>query len=57
MSTTEEIQAAAKFLDDRAASYVLLHCQSTYPAALHNIHLRFMETLREHASRRRLFRP
>ena len=27
--------------------YVLLHCQSTYPAALHNIHLRFMETLRE----------
>ena len=46
MSTTEEIRAAAKFLDDRAASYVLLHCQSTYPAALHNIHLRFMETLR-----------
>ncbi|MCA1529367.1 N-acetylneuraminate synthase family protein [Bradyrhizobium sp. BRP19] len=47
MSTTEEIKAAAKFLDDRNASYVLLHCQSTYPAALHNIHLRFMETLRE----------
>ncbi|MBR0930718.1 N-acetylneuraminate synthase family protein [Bradyrhizobium diazoefficiens] len=47
MSTTEEIKAAAKFLDERNASYVLLHCQSTYPAALHNIHLRFMETLRE----------
>ncbi|WP_407188727.1 N-acetylneuraminate synthase family protein [Bradyrhizobium centrosematis] len=47
MSTTEEIRAAAKFLDERNASYVLLHCQSTYPAALHNIHLRFMETLRE----------
>ena len=47
MSTTDEIKAAAKFLDDRDASYVLLHCQSTYPAALHNIHLRFMETLRE----------
>ena len=31
----------------RRAAYVLLHCQSTYPAALHNIHLRFMETLRE----------
>ena len=46
MSTSEEIKAAAKFLDDRAASYVLLHCQSTYPAALHNIHLRFMETLK-----------
>lgn len=47
MSTTDEIKAAATFLDDRDASYVLLHCQSTYPAALHNIHLRFMETLRE----------
>lgn len=47
MSTTDEIKGAAKFLDDRNASYVLLHCQSTYPAALHNIHLRFMETLRE----------
>src|SRR6202012_4510862 len=47
MSTTEEIKTAAKFLDDRAAPYVLLHCQSTYPAALHNIHLRFMETLRQ----------
>jgi len=47
MSTSDEIRAAAKFLDDRSAPYVLLHCQSTYPAALHNIHLRFMETLRE----------
>jgi N-acetylneuraminate synthase len=47
MSTSDEIRAAAKFLDDRTAPYVLLHCQSTYPAALHNIHLRFMETLRE----------
>lgn len=47
MSTTDEIKAAAKFLDERNASYVLLHCQSTYPAALHNIHLRFMERLRE----------
>ncbi len=56
MSTSEEIKAAAKFLDDRAAPYVLLHCQSTYPAALHNIHLRFMETLQDDPSRRRLFR-
>jgi sialic acid synthase SpsE/sugar phosphate isomerase/epimerase len=47
MSTSDEIRAAAKFLDDRSTQYVLLHCQSTYPAALHNIHLRFMETLRE----------
>lgn len=46
MSTSDEIRAAARFLDDRSAPYVLLHCQSTYPAALHNIHLRFMDTLR-----------
>ncbi|MBR1130039.1 N-acetylneuraminate synthase family protein [Bradyrhizobium iriomotense] len=47
MSTTDEIKTVAKFLDDRNAGYVLLHCQSTYPAALYNIHLRFMETLRD----------
>jgi sialic acid synthase SpsE/sugar phosphate isomerase/epimerase len=46
MSTTEEIKVAATFLDNRAAPYVLLHCQSTYPAPLHNIRLRFMETLK-----------
>jgi N-acetylneuraminate synthase len=47
MSTTEEIRAATDFLDGRSVDYVLLHCQSTYPAALHNIHLRFMKTLRD----------
>lgn len=47
MSTTEEIKAATDFLNARSVDYVLLHCQSTYPAALHNIHLLFMETLRD----------
>ncbi len=46
MSTADEIRAAAAFLAERKAQFVLLHCQSTYPAALHNIHLRFMDTLR-----------
>jgi N-acetylneuraminate synthase len=46
MSTTEEIRAGADFLRQRGAQFVLLHCQSTYPAALHNIHLRFIDTLR-----------
>jgi N-acetylneuraminate synthase len=45
MSTSAEIEAAVKFLGN--ADFVLLHCQSTYPAALHNINLRFMERLRE----------
>jgi sialic acid synthase SpsE/sugar phosphate isomerase/epimerase len=46
MSTTAEIARVAAFLSERDASFALLHCQSTYPAALHNIHLNFMATLR-----------
>lgn len=47
MSTTAEIEAAIAFLNGSGAEFVLLHCQSTYPAALHNINLRFIERLRE----------
>jgi N-acetylneuraminate synthase len=47
MSTIEEIEAAVDFLNGRGAEFVVLHCQSTYPAAFHNIHLRFMERLAE----------
>jgi sialic acid synthase SpsE/sugar phosphate isomerase/epimerase len=47
MSTIEEIEAAIAFLTERNASFALLHCQSTYPAAFHNINLRFMNRLRE----------
>jgi N-acetylneuraminate synthase len=46
MSTLVEIETVAKFLDERQAQYAFLHCQSTYPAAFHNINLRFMERLR-----------
>ncbi len=45
MSRIEEIRAVVKFLQARRAHFALLHCQSTYPAAFHNINLRFMETL------------
>jgi N-acetylneuraminate synthase len=47
MSTIAEIEAAIAFLLERSASFALLHCQSTYPAAFHNINLRFMKRLRE----------
>ena len=47
MSTLEEIQASVDFLNEKSASFVLLHCQSTYPAAFHNINLRFMKRLRD----------
>lgn len=47
MSTLEEIQVATDFLNARKAQFAFLHCQSTYPAAFHNINLRFMDKLRE----------
>ena len=47
MSTLAEIEASAAFLRARNAAFVFLHCQSTYPAAFHNINLRFMDKLRE----------
>lgn len=47
MSTREEVQITVDFLNKRKAAFVLLHCNSTYPAPLHDIHLRWMEKLRE----------
>jgi sialic acid synthase SpsE/sugar phosphate isomerase/epimerase len=47
MSTLEEIEASAAFLKARDAAFIFLHCQSTYPAAFHNINLRFMDKLRQ----------
>lgn len=47
MSTREEVQITVDFLNKRRAAFVLLHCNSTYPAPLHDIHLRWMEKLRE----------
>jgi sialic acid synthase SpsE/sugar phosphate isomerase/epimerase len=46
MSSKGEVQAAVDFLDRRKAQFVLLHCNSTYPAPLHDIQLRWMEQLR-----------
>ena len=47
MSTSEEIGCTVEFLNRRNASFVLLHCNSTYPAPLHDINLRWMHKLRE----------
>lgn len=47
MSTGEEVQITVDFLSKRKAAFVLLHCNSTYPAPLHDIHLRWMERLRK----------
>ncbi len=45
MSRWEEIVTTVQFLKDRDVEFALLHCQSTYPAAFRDIHLRAMERL------------
>ncbi|MCB1145076.1 MAG: N-acetylneuraminate synthase family protein [Leptospiraceae bacterium] len=47
MSKTEEIQTTVDFLKKKNSEFVLLHCNSTYPAPLHDINLKWMEKLRE----------
>ena len=46
MSTIEEIQYTVKFLTEKNANFVLLHCNSTYPAPFHDINLLWLNTLK-----------
>lgn len=46
MSHQDEVRITVDFLNQRKARFVLLHCNSTYPAPLHDIHLKWMERLR-----------
>ncbi|MCX7597884.1 MAG: N-acetylneuraminate synthase family protein [Armatimonadetes bacterium] len=48
MSDRREIQTTVRFLKDRGASFALLHCQSTYPAAFKDVNLRAMLALQEY---------
>jgi N-acetylneuraminate synthase len=45
MSTVEEIQITTTFLNSRNAEFVLLHCNSTYPAPFHDINLNWIKQL------------
>lgn len=47
MSTPQEVRTTVEFLNSKNAHFVLLHCNSTYPAPLHDINLRWMNSLRE----------
>jgi len=47
MSTSEEAKTTAAFLQKRNVQFALLHCNSTYPAPLHDINLKWMEQLRK----------
>ena len=47
MSTSEEVVYTADILSQKGAEFVLLHCNSTYPAPLHDINLNWMHELRK----------
>ena len=46
MSSVQEIQITTDFLNARHAQFVLLHCNSTYPAPFHDINLNWMKELK-----------
>ncbi len=47
MSTRLEVQITVDFLNQRGGQFILLHCNSTYPAPFHDIQLKWMEELRK----------
>jgi len=47
MSTEQEIYEAVRVLRRDAATYVLLHCNSTYPAPFKDVNLNYMNRLTE----------
>jgi N-acetylneuraminate synthase len=47
MSTPEEVQATVAFLNQRNVQFAVLHCNSTYPAPLHDINLKWIYELRK----------
>src|ERR1043166_4186569 len=46
MSTADEVRQTVAFLNTRGVEFVLLHCNSTYPAPFQDIQLRWIEQLR-----------
>ena len=47
MSSVEEIQITTNFLNSKNADFVLLHCNSTYPAPFHDINLNWIKKLKD----------
>ena len=47
MSEEDEIDSTIEFLKSKNAKFSILHCNSTYPAPLGDINLRYIERLRE----------
>lgn len=47
MSTIKEIDRAVKILEKHASQYVLMHCNSAYPAPQNELNLRCIQTLQK----------
>ncbi len=47
MSTIEEVRTTVRFLKKIKATYILLHCNSTYPPAAKDLNLNFIKTMKE----------
>lgn len=47
MSHMDEVDLTVNYLKEREVEFILLHCNSTYPAAFEDINLRFMDRLRQ----------
>lgn len=47
MSRPDEVKITVDFLNRRSAQFVLLHCNSTYPAPVQDINLKWMDMLRK----------
>ncbi len=47
MSTPQEIQESVQLLRHLGTQYILLHCNSTYPAPFKDINLRYMDRINE----------
>jgi N-acetylneuraminate synthase len=47
MSTESEIKRTSEYLNDRHVSYIMLHCNSTYPTPYRDVNLRYLDRLKE----------
>jgi N-acetylneuraminate synthase len=45
MSSFDEVQESVRFLRDRDSEFALLHCNSTYPAPLQDINIKWINSL------------
>ena len=48
MSTEQEIKITVDYLNKKNCQFTLLHCNSTYPAPFHDIHLNWINSLRKY---------